>query len=130
MSLYTDRGADYFRTTKAGEIDRGCLTQVGRALEQLGVEHIGAHSPQARGRSERTFQTLQDRLKLAGIASIEAANTFIREVYLPAHNQRFAVAAAEPGSGFTPIPGVISARSCACRRSARSRTTIACPTAR
>jgi transposase len=110
MSLYTDRGAHYFRTTKAGEIDRGCLTQVGRALEQLGVEHIGAYSPQARGRSERAFQTLQDRLvkelKLAGIASIEAANAFIREVYLPAHNQRFAVAAAEPGSAFTPIPGV------------------------
>ena len=110
MSLYTDRGAHYFRTTKAGEIDRGCLTQVGRALEQLGVEHIGAYSPQARGRSERAFQTLQDRLvkelKLAGIASIEAANAFIREVYLPAHNQRFAVEATEPGSAFTPIPGV------------------------
>jgi len=110
MSLYTDRGAHYFRTTKAGEIDRGCLTQVGRALKQLGVEHIGAYSPQARGRSERAFQTLQDRLvkelKLAGIVSIEAANAFIREVYLPAHNQRFAVAAAEPGSAFTPIPGV------------------------
>jgi hypothetical protein len=134
MSLYTDRGAHYFRTTKAGEIDRGCLTQVGRALEQLGVEHIGAHSPQARGRSERTFQTLQDRLvkelKLAGIASIEAANTFIREVYLPAHNQRFAVATAEPGWPSGRSPASISARSCACRRSARSRTTIACPTAR
>jgi hypothetical protein len=60
MSLYTDRGSHYFRTTKAGEIDRGCPTQVGRALAQLGVEHIGAYSPQARGRSERTFGTLQD----------------------------------------------------------------------
>jgi len=101
MSLYTDRGAHYFRTTKAGEIDRGCLTQVGRALKQLGVEHIGAYSPQARGRSERAFQTLQDRLvkelKLAGIVSIEAANAFIREVYLPAHNQRFAVEARSAG---------------------------------
>src|SRR5277367_1191322 len=70
MSLYTDRGAHYFRTTKAGEIDRGCPTQVARALEQLGVEHIEAFSPQARGRSERAFQTLQDRLvkelRLAG----------------------------------------------------------------
>lgn len=110
MSLYTDRGAHYFRTTKAGEIDRSHLTQVGRALEQLGVEHIGAFSPQARGRSERAFQTLQDRLvkelRLAGIAGIEAANAFIREVYLPAHNARFAVDPAGEGSAFTPIPGV------------------------
>ena len=111
MSLYTDRGSHYFHTAEAGgKIDRSRLTQVGRALEQLGVEHIGAYSPQARGRSERAFQTLQDRLakelKLAGITSIEAANAFIREVYLPAHNERFALAPAQPGSAFTPIPGV------------------------
>ena len=111
MSLYTDRGAHYFHTPeKGGEIDRGHLTQVGRALKRLGVEHIGAYSPQARGRSERAFGTLQDRLpkelRLAGIASIEAANAYIREVYLPAHNTRFAVAAAQPGSAFTSIPGV------------------------
>jgi transposase len=110
MSLYTDRGSHYFRTTKAGEIDRGSPTQVGRALEQLGVEHIGAFSPQARGRSERTFGTLQDRLlkelTLAGITDIEAANAFIRDRYLPEHNARFAVAPAGEGSAFTPIPGV------------------------
>ena len=78
MSLYTDRGAHYFHTAEAGgKIDRSRPTQVGRALKQLGVEHIGAYSPQARGRSERAFQTLQDRLvkelRLAGITSIEAA---------------------------------------------------------
>jgi len=110
MSLYTDRGAHYFYASKAGTIDRDQPTQVGRALAQLGVEHIGAYSPQARGRSERAFQTLQDRLvkelALAGIDDIEAANVFIRDVYLPAHNARFTVAAAQPGSGFTPIPGV------------------------
>src|SRR5215831_17844582 len=111
MSLYTDRGAHYFHTPKAGgEIDRGHLTQVGRALEQLGVEHIGAYSPQARGRSERTFATLQDRLvkelRLAGITDLEAANAFIGEIYLPAHNARFAVPPAGEGSAFTPIPGV------------------------
>jgi hypothetical protein len=76
----------------------------------LGVEHIGAFSPQARGRSERAFATLQDRLpkelKLAGITTVEAANAFIQEVYLPAHNGRFAVPPAGPGSAFTPIPGV------------------------
>jgi hypothetical protein len=75
-----------------------------------GVEHIGAYSPQARGRSERMFATLQDRLvkelRLAGITGIEAANAFIREVYLPAHNARFAVEPAGEGSAFTPIPGV------------------------
>ena len=110
MSLYTDRGAHYFHTTKAGEIDREQPTQVGRALARLGVEHIGAYSPQARGRSERAFLTLQDRLvkelALAGIDEIEAANAFIREVYVPAYNAQFAVAPAGVGSGFTPIPGV------------------------
>jgi transposase len=111
MSLYTDRGAHYFHTPKAGgEIDRGHPTQVGRALRQLGVEHIGAYSPQARGRSERAFGTLQDRLpkelRLAGITTIEAANAFISEDFLPAYNARFAVPATQPGSAFTPIPGV------------------------
>ena len=111
MSLYTDRGAHYFHTPKAGgEIDRGHPTQVGRALAQLGIEHIGAYSPQARGRSERMFGTLQDRLpkelRLAGITDIEAANAFIRDRYLPAHNARFAVLPAGEGSAFTPVPGV------------------------
>ena len=111
MSLYTDRGAHYFHTPKAGgEIDRGHPTQVGRALEQLGIEHIGAYSPQARGRSERAFATLQDRLpkelRLAGLTDVEAANAFIRDRYLPEHNARFAVEAAGEGSAFTPIPGV------------------------
>jgi transposase len=110
MSLYTDRGAHYFYSPEAGAIDRKQPTQVGRALTQLGVEHIGAYSPQARGRSERAFGTLQDRLvnelRLAGITTIEAANAFLREVYLPAHNARFALAPAQPGSAFTPIPGV------------------------
>src|SRR5258707_14769422 len=61
-SLYTDRGSHYFYTDKAGEaVDKNRLTQVGRALDRLGVEHIPAYSPQARGRSERTFATPQDR---------------------------------------------------------------------
>lgn len=94
-SLYTDRGSHYFFTAKAGEaVDKERLTQVGRALERLGIEHIAAYSPEARGRSERMFGTLQDRLpkelRLAGITDIVAANRFIREVYLPAHNARFA----------------------------------------
>jgi transposase len=111
LSLYTDRGSHYFFTPEAGAaVDRKQLTQVGRALERLGVEHIAAYSPQARGRSERVFQTLQDRLvkelALAGIDTVEAANLFIRDVYLPAHNARFAVAAEQPGTAFVAIPGV------------------------
>ena len=106
-SLYTDRGSHYFITPKAGEaVDKERLTQVGRALDVLGIEHIPAYSPQARGRSERMFATLQDRLtkelKLAGITTIEAADRFIREVYLPAHNARFAKPPALPETAFVP----------------------------
>jgi hypothetical protein len=94
-SLYTDRGSHYFYTPKAGEaVDKSRLTQVGRALARLGIEHIPAYSPEARGRSERMFGTLQDRLPkeltLAGITTIAAANRFLAEDYLPAHNARFA----------------------------------------
>ena len=94
-SLYTDRGSHYFYTPKAGEaVDKQRLTQVGRALQRLGIEHIPAYSPEARGRSERMFATLQERLPkeltLAGITNMEGANRFIAEVYLPAHNARFA----------------------------------------
>ena len=111
LSLYTDRGSHYFYTPAAdGKVDRSRLTQVGRALAHLGVEHIAAYSPQARGRSERVFHTLQDRLTkelaLARIVTIEAANAFIEEVYRPAHNARFAVKAEQDGSAFVAIPGV------------------------
>jgi transposase len=107
-SLYTDRGSHYFVTPEAGKaVDRRALTQVGRALAQLGIEHIAAYSPEARGRSERMFGTLQDRLTkelaLAGIDSLEEANRFIAEIYLPRHNRRFATPAREPGSAFVTI---------------------------
>jgi len=106
-SLYTDRGSHYFHTPKAGErVSRAAPTQVGRALAQLGIEHIAAYSPEARGRSERLFRTLQDRLPkelaLAGIATVAAANRWIKETYLEDHNARFAVAAEQPGSAFVP----------------------------
>ena len=111
LSLYTDRGSHYFYTPEAGgRVDRTRPTQVGRALAHLGVEHIAAYSPEARGRSERLFHTLQDRLvkelALAGITTEEAANRFIRTVYIPAHNARFAVKAEQDGSAFVAIPGV------------------------
>lgn len=106
-SLYSDRGSHYFYTPKAGEkVDKSVRTQVGRALAQLGIEHIPAYSPEARGRSERTFRTLQDRLpkelQLAGITDMDAANSFIARSYLAEHNRRFAIIPAEAGSAFVP----------------------------
>ncbi len=107
-SLYTDRGSHYFFTPKAGEaVDRERLTQVGRALARLGIEHIAAYSPEARGRSERMFGTLQDRLikelARAGITEIAAANQWIREVYLPDHNARFGKPPLLEESAFVPV---------------------------
>lgn len=104
-SLYTDRGSHYFYTPAAdGPVDKRALTQVGRALAHLGIEHIPAYSPEARGRSERMFGTLQDRLMkelaLAQISDLAVANRFIREVYLPQHNARFAKPAACAESAF------------------------------
>jgi len=103
--LYTDRGSHYFHTPKAGEaVSKTVQTQVGRALAQLGIRHIAAYSPEARGRSERAFRTLQDRLPkelaLAGIATLEAANRWIAEHYLAEYNAAFAVAPAEAESAF------------------------------
>jgi hypothetical protein len=108
--LYTDRGSHYFHTPKAGEaVSKTVRTQVGRALAQLGIRHIAAYSPEARGRSERAFRTLQDRLpkelKLAGIATLDAANRWIAESYLAQHNAAFAVAPAEAESAFVPDRG-------------------------
>jgi transposase len=107
-SLYTDRGSHYFHTPAAGGgVDREHPTQVGRALAQLGIEHIAAYSPQARGRSERAFRTLEDRLPkelaLVGITDVDAANAWLREVYLPVHNARFAVAAEQQGTAFVAV---------------------------
>lgn len=109
-AFYTDRGSHYFHTPKAGgKVDKTRLTQVGRALQQLGVTHIPSYSPEARGRMERAFGTLQKRLppelRLAGIDTVEAANRYLRARFVPDYNARFAVAAAEPGSAFVPYAG-------------------------
>jgi transposase len=104
-SLYTDRGSHYFFTPEAGgKVSKTVLTQVGRALDQLGIQHIAAYSPQARGRSERVFRTLQDRLpkefKLAGIGTVEAANVWLRDSFIAQYNGQFAIRAEQEGSAF------------------------------
>ena len=110
-SLYTDRGSHYFHTPEAGgKVDRLNLTQVGRGLRQLGIEHIAAYSPEARGRSERAFDTHQGRLPKelakAGITDMNEANDYLERVYRPNHNAEFALPALEPGSAFVPCIGV------------------------
>jgi len=109
-ALYTDRGGHYFITPKgSSKVDKTQLTQVGRALSQLGITHIPSYSPQARGRMERAFGTLQKRLpqelRLARIKTVAAANRYIKERFVPDYNVRFAVAAAEPGTAFVPYVG-------------------------
>jgi transposase len=104
-ALYSDRGSHFFVTPKAGEpVDKGHLTQVGRAMKELGVQMIAAYSPQARGRSERSFGTWQGRLpqelRVAGITSVEEANHFLREQYIAEFNVRFTVKAAARGTAF------------------------------
>jgi hypothetical protein len=104
-ALYSDRGSHFFVTVKAGDkVDKQRPTQVGRAMKELGVQMIAAYSPQARGRSERSFGTWQGRLpqelRLAGITTVEAANGFLRERYVAEFNQHFAVVAAEKGTAF------------------------------
>jgi hypothetical protein len=109
-SFYTDRGSHYWTTPEAGgRVDKHHLTQVGRALKHLGIQHIAAYSPQARGRSERMFGTLQNRLpkelSLQGITTMEEANRYLQAVYLPRHNQQFTVKPAEEKSAYIPWIG-------------------------
>ena len=111
-ALYADRASHYWHTPEAGgKVDKDNPTQVGRALAQLGIELIAAYSPEARGRSERMFGTLQGRLphelRLAAITTMDEANRFLREVYLPEHNARFARPPEETGSAFVPFAGTL-----------------------
>ena len=106
-ALYSDRGSHFWLTPKVGgKVDYHRRTQVGRALHELGVQMIPAYSPEARGRSERSFGTWQGRLpqelRLQQIGTLEAANQFLREPYIAEFNQRFQVAAAQPGNAFVP----------------------------
>jgi transposase len=104
-ALYSDRASHFFVTPKAGgKVDQSQVTQLGRALKELGIRMIPAYSPQARGRMERSYRTWQGRLpqelRLRGITTVEEANRFLRQEYLAEFNRRFAVAAAGKGSAF------------------------------
>lgn len=107
-ALYSDRASHFFLTPKTGEpVHQHHVTQVGRALRELGIKLIPAYSPQARGRSERGFGTWQGRLpqelRLRNITALDAANQFLREHYISEFNQRFRVKAAERGTAFVPL---------------------------
>ncbi|HEY6073503.1 MAG TPA: ISNCY family transposase [Anaerolineales bacterium] len=107
-ALYSDRASHFFLTPRADEpVDHTRLTQVGRALRQLGIQMIPAYSPQARGRSERGFGTWQGRLpqelRLRGLTTVADANQFLRAQYLAEFNARFQVKASQRGTAFVPL---------------------------
>lgn len=109
-SIYTDRGSHYWSTPEVGgKVDKVNLTQFGRAMRQLSIEMIPAYSPEARGRSERVFRTLQDRLvkelRLEGITDMQKANDFLIEDYVQKYNKKFMVKPAEAGSAFVKLVG-------------------------
>jgi hypothetical protein len=108
-ALYSDRGAHFWFTPKTGgRVDRERPTQVGRALKELGVQMIPAYSPQARGRSERSFSTWQGRLpqglRLHGIRTLDGANAFLSEQYVAEFNRKFKVPAPQRGTAFLSCP--------------------------
>ena len=107
-AVYTDRAHWAVHTPTSGtDPDRTKLTQVGRALARLGIEHIVGYSPQARGRSERANGTLQGRLvnelRVARITTLPAANRYLRERFLPDYNARFTRQPTDPTSAFVPV---------------------------
>ena len=106
-SLYTDRGSHFFHTPKAGgAVDKSQLTEIGRALAQLGIEHIPSYCPQGRGRMERFFGSWQGRLpqelEVAGITTVAEANRYIRETFLPWHRRHWTEPAREKEHAFVP----------------------------
>jgi len=109
-SFYSDRGSHYWYTPEAGgKVDKNNLTQFGRAMAHLGITMIAAYSPEARGRSERAFETHQGRLPqelaLMGITTMEGANRYLSETYLPEFNRKFSHYAREEGSAFISYIG-------------------------
>ena len=130
MAVYTD-GHAVFQSRRAGrdETNRGGATQWSRALGELGVTQILAHSPEAKGRVERANGTFQDRLvselRLAGASTLAEANQVLGD-FLPRFNQRFGVPAAQPESAYRPMDSELDLGSVLCikelRRVAKDNT--------
>jgi len=123
-ALYTDRAGWAVHTPTSGTApDRTKLTQVGRVLARLGIEHIVSFSPQARGRSERMNRTLQDRLvnelRVARIRTLEAANRYLQQRFLPTFNATFGRAPADPTPAFVPV-GRVDLDQLLCHEEART----------
>ncbi len=107
-SLYSDRASHFFETPKAGDpVNPDHVTQVGRAMRELGIHMIPSYAPQGRGRSERNFRTWQGRLpqelRVRGIGSVEEANQFLTDVYIEEFNRKFQVAPSQSGTAFVPV---------------------------
>lgn len=124
MALYTDRaGWAFYTPTAKGPVDKTRLTQVGRALARLGIEHIPSYSPQARGRSERLNRTFQDRLvnelRGAGITTCEAANRYLTEQFVPRHNETFSRAPRDPVRAFVPLGDAVDLDTILCEEAVR-----------
>jgi len=109
--LYTDRGSHFCRTTRVGSApDEQQDGQVARALRSLGIRQILARSPQARGRGERAFGTIQGRLpqelRAAGIDDYDDANRYLQQTFLPDYARRFGVKPLQSGSAFLSVVGL------------------------
>lgn len=113
VALYADK-ASHFKTTRRADLEealqgREAETQIARALRELGIQYIAAHSPQAKGRVERSFETAQDRLvkglRLEGISTIVEANRYLEKEFLPLWNERFTARPASPADAHRPLDG-------------------------
>jgi len=127
LSVYVDRGSN-FKTTRHHSIEDQLKgeypsTQFARALEELGVKMIYANSPQAKGRIERKFGVFQDRLcsefRLYNISTLEDANRYLWEKFIPRHNRMFSRTAKEPGSAYRPLPPGLSLKDIFCLKDER-----------
>lgn len=109
VSIYLDRGSTYKNNPKKNTVHVLELTQFERACKQLGIDVIHARSPQAKGRVERLFQTLQDRLvkemRLNNICTIAEANSFLNTIFIPWFNTKFSVVAKKK----TNLHGLLTA---------------------
>ena len=124
-SLYTDRASHFFLTKKAGEdVSKDTLTQIGRAMQELGIQFIPGYSPQARGRSERLNKTLQGRipqeLRLRGIKTMSEANKYLKTEYIKEYNKRFMRKPEQKGTAFIPVPKTIDLDKIFCSKHERT----------